>query len=91
MNKTQLVNIAARKAKFTQQQMDEAYKALLDTLCEALQDGEKVTLVGFGTFEVKDVPEKEALNPATGEKVIVPATKNPVLKFGKYFKDLINA
>lgn len=91
MTKTELVKIAAREAGLTQVQMADAYQALMNVLEKALQDGEKVSLVGFGTFEVKDVPAKEALNPATGEKVQVPACKKPVLKFGKSFKDSFNA
>lgn len=91
MTKTELVKIAARKSGLSQVQMSQAYQALMDTLEEALQDGEKVALVGFGTFEVKDVAAKTALNPATGEKVNVPASKKPVLKFGKSFKDAFNA
>lgn len=91
MTKTELVKIAAREAGLTQAQMADAYQALMNVLEKALQDGEKVSLVGFGTFEVKDVPAKDALNPATGEKVHVPACKKPVLKFGKSFKDSFNA
>lgn len=91
MTKTELVKIAAREAGLTQAQMADAYQALMNTLEQALQDGEKVSLVGFGTFEVKDVPAKEAINPATGEKIQVPACKKPVLKFGKSFKDAFNA
>ncbi len=91
MTKTELIKIAAREAGLTQTQMADAYQALMNTLEQALQDGEKVSLVGFGTFEVKDVPAKEALNPQTKEKVLVPACKKPVLKFGKSFKDAFNA
>ncbi len=91
MTKTELIKIAARKAGLTQAQMADAYQALMDTLEEALQEGDKVALVGFGTFEVKDIPAKDALNPATGEKIHVPACKKPVLKFGKSFKDAFNA
>lgn len=91
VTKKELINTAAKKAGTTQTDMATAYQALMDTLEEALQDGRKVTLVGFGTFEVKDVPAKEAINPATGEKVSVPASKKPVLKFGKSFKDSFNA
>ena len=91
MTKTELVKIAAQKAGLTQAQAGAAYQALMDTIQEALQEGDKVALVGFGTFEVKDVPAKDGINPATGEKTQIPASKKPVLKFGKSFKDSLNA
>lgn len=90
MTKTELVKISAKKAGLTQAQATACYQAIMETLTEALQEGDKVQLVGFGTFEVKDVPAKEAINPATGEKVQVPACKKPALKFGASYKELFN-
>ncbi len=91
MTKTELVKIAAGKAGLTHAQMGDAYAAIISTIEEALKDGDKVALVGFGTFEVKDVPAKDGINPLTGEKIHIEASKKPVLKFGKSFKDGFNA
>ncbi|MBQ9730053.1 MAG: HU family DNA-binding protein, partial [Clostridia bacterium] len=67
-----------------------AYNAFIDTLTEALKDGDKVQLAGFGTFEVKEVAAKMGVNPATGEQVEIAASKKPVMKFGKAYKELFN-
>ena len=90
MTKNELTKIAAKKAGLTQAQAADAYDAFLSTLVDALKDGEKVTLIGFGTFEVKDVPAKDGINPATGAKIKIAACKKPVLKFGSAFKDNFN-
>jgi len=90
MNKGELIKAIANKAEFTQKDAATAYEAFIEAITEALKAGEKVQLVGFGTFEVKDVPAKEGINPQTKEKVAIPACKKPVMKFGKAYKDLIN-
>ena len=90
MTKTELVKIAAHKAGLTQAQMNDAYNAIIEVIEEALKDDDKVALVGFGTFELKDVPAKEGINPATGEKIHIEESKKPVLKFSKSFKDSFN-
>ena len=91
MNKGELIKAVATKAGFTSKDAQIAYDALIDTITEALKNGEKVQLVGFGTFEIKDVPAKTGINPQTKEKVEIAACKKPVLKFGRSFKDLFNA
>lgn len=91
MTKTELVKAIAAKAELTNAQSAKAVDAFIDALTDALKAGEKVSLVGFGTFEVKDVPAKEGINPATGAKIQIAASKKPVLKFGKAYKDGFNA
>ena len=90
MTKTELVKAIAAKADLTNAQSAKALDAFIEAVTEALKAGEKLSLVGFGTFEVKDVPAKEGINPATGEKIKIAASKKPVLKFGKAYKDTIN-
>ena len=91
MTKTELVKAIAAKAELTNAQSAKALDAFIAAVTDALKAGDKISLVGFGTFEVKDVPAKEGINPATGAKIQIPASKKPVLKFGKTFKDDINA
>ena len=91
MTKTELVKAIAAKAELTNAQSAKALDAFIDALTAALKAGEKVSLVGFGTFEVKDVAAKEGINPATGAKIKIAASKKPVLKFGKAYKDGFNA
>ena len=91
MTKTELVKAIAAKAELTNAQSAKALDAFIAAVTDALKAGDKISLVGFGTFEVKDVPAKEGINPATGAKIQIPASKKPVLKFGKALKDEINA
>ena len=90
MNKGELIKAMADKAGFTNKDAAIAYDAFVDTITECLKNGEKVQLVGFGTFEVKDVPAKTGINPQTKESVAIPACKKPVMKFGKAYKELFN-
>ena len=90
MNKGDLIQAVAQKTGFSNKDAQAAFDATLEALTDALKNGEKVQLVGFGTFEVKDVPAKTGINPATGEKVEIAACKKPVLKFGKSYKDEFN-
>ena len=90
MNKGELIKIMAEKAGFTNKDAAFAYDAFIATVTEALKAGEKVQLVGFGTFEVKNVEAKTGINPQTKEKVEIAACKKPVMKFGKSYKELIN-
>jgi len=91
MTKTELVKAIAAKAELTNAQSAKALDAFLDAVTAALKAGDKVSLVGFGTFEVKNVAAKEGINPATKEKIKIAASKKPVLKFGKAYKDGFNA
>ena len=90
MNKGELIKAMAEKAGFTNKDAAVAYEAFVATVTEALKNGEKVQLVGFGTIEVKDVPAKTGINPQTKAAVEIPACKKPVMKFGKAYKDLFN-
>jgi DNA-binding protein HU-beta len=90
MNKGELIKAMAEKAGFMNKDAAIAYDAFVATVTEALKAGEKVQLVGFGTFEVKEVAAKTGINPRTNEKVAIAACKKPVMKFGKAYKDLFN-
>lgn len=90
MNKGELIKAMAEKAGFTNKDAAIAYDALIATITEALKNGEKVQLVGFGTLEVKEAAAKTGINPQTKETVEIPACKKPVMKFGKAYKDIIN-
>ena len=90
MNKGELIKAIANKAGFSQKDAAAAYDAFIASVTEALKAGDKVQLVGFGTFEVKDVPAKTGINPQTKEAVAIPACKKPVMKFGKAYKELFN-
>ena len=89
MNKTELVAAVAEKG-FSKKDAEKAVAAVFGSIEEALKAGDKVQLIGFGTFEVKDVPAKTGINPQTKAKVDIPACKKPVMKFGKAYKDIIN-
>ena len=91
MTKTDFIRSIADKAGLTLAQATAAYNAYVDTVAETLKAGDKIQLVGFGAYEVKDVAAKTGINPATGEKVEIAACKKPQLKFGKSFKDIFNA
>ena len=80
----------ADKAGFTNKDATAAYEAFVATVTDALKAGDKVQLVGFGTFEVKEVAAKTGINPQTKEKVAIAACKKPVMKFGKAYKELFN-
>ena len=90
MNKGELIKAMADKAGFTNKDAAIAYDAFIATITEALKAGEKVNLVGFGSFEVKEVAAKTGINPQTKAPVEIPACKKPVMKFGKAYKDMNN-
>ena len=90
MNKGELIKAMAEKAGFTNKDAAIAYDAFIATVTEALKNGEKVQLVGFGTLEVKNVAAKTGINPQTKAPVEIPACKKPVMKFGKAYKDSFN-
>ena len=91
MNKVELIAAVAEKSGLSKKDAEKAVSAVLDSVVEAVAKEDKVQLVGFGSFEVKDVPAKTGINPQTKEKVEIAACKKPVLKFGRSFKDLFNA
>ena len=73
----------------TKKDADKAVSAVIDTITESLAKGEKIQLVGFGTFEVRERAAKEGINPATKEKMNIPAKKVPAFKAGKALKDVV--
>ncbi len=87
MNKQEMLRAVADKAGMTIKDTGILYEAFVDVLKETLASGEKVSLVGFGTFSTKKREARTAINPRTKEKVEVPATVSPSLKFGKNFKE----
>ncbi len=89
MNKTELTAAVAEKAGLSKKAADAAVAAVLDTITEELAKGEKVQLIGFGTFEVRARAEKQGHNPKTGEAMTIAATKVPAFKAGKALKDTI--
>ncbi len=89
MNKTELTAAVAEKSGLSKKAADAAVAAVLDTITEELVKGEKVQLIGFGTFEVRARAEKQGHNPKTGEAMTIAATKVPAFKAGKALKDTI--
>jgi DNA-binding protein HU-beta len=90
MNKTELSAAVADKANLTRKQAETAVNALVEVIEETLKSGEKVQVVGFGSFEVKDRPARKARNPRTGGEIDIEASKAPVFKAGKALKDIVN-
>ena len=91
MNKTELVAAIAEKTELSKKDAEKALKAFTDVVAEELKKGEKIQLVGFGTFEVAERPEREGRNPSTGKAMKIAASKAPKFKAGKALKDIINA
>lgn len=91
MNKTELVAAIAEKTELSKKDAEKAVKAFTDVVAEELKKGDKVQLVGFGTFEVVDRPAREGRNPKTGESMKIAASKAPKFKAGKALKDTVNA
>ena len=91
MNKTELVAAMAANAELSKKDAEKALKAFIDVVTEELKKGEKIQLVGFGTFEVSERAAREGRNPATGEAMQIAAAKAPKFKPGKALKDMINA
>lgn len=91
MNKTELIAAVAEKAEISKKDAEKAVKAFTDAVSEELVKGEKIQLVGFGTFEVSERPAREGRNPKTGEVMTIAASKAPKFKAGKALKDMVNA
>ena len=89
MNKTELVAAIAEKAGLSKKDAEGAVKAFTDTVAEQLKAGEKIQLVGFGTFEVAERAARTGKNPQTGEAIKIPASKAPKFKAGKALKDVV--
>lgn len=91
MTKADLITKIAEKSVLSKKDSEKALNAVISAVTDALVEGDKVQLTGFGTFEVRDKKEKEAINPRTKEKIIVPARKSPAFKAGKALKDAVDA
>ena len=91
MNKTELIAAIAEQAEISKKDAEKALKAFVDVVTEQLKEGEKVQLVGFGTFEVSERAAREGRNPQTGETMKIAACKAPKFKAGKALKDIVNA
>ena len=89
MNKGELVDAVAAKTNVTKKQADEVISAFLSVVTEAVANGEKITLVGFGSFERRERSEREGRNPKTQETMTIPATRVPAFSPGKLFKEKV--
>lgn len=89
MNKSDLIAAVAAEAKLSKKDADAAVSAVFGAVTDALKKGDKVQLVGFGTFEVRERAAKQGRNPATGASMIIPASKVPAFKAGKALKDSV--
>ena len=90
MNKTELIANVAASADISKKDAEKAINALIENITGALKKGDKVQLVGFGTFEVRERAAREGKNPRTGEIIKIAASKVPALKAGKALKDIVN-
>ena len=91
MNKTELINAVAKNAELSRKDADKAVNAAFDAITAALKAGEKVSIVGFGGFEIKERAARTARNPRTGEAIEIAASKAISFKAGKALKDEVNA
>ena len=91
MNRAELIAAMAKKADLTQKDAEKDLKAFTDVIADELKKGDKIQLVGFGTFEVGERAAREGRNPQTGETMTIAACKAPKFKAGKALKDAINA
>ena len=90
MNKAELIAVVAEKSGLSKKDTEKAVNATIDTITESLKEGDKVQLVGFGVFEVKERAARLGRNPKTKEQIDIPASSVPVFKAGKAFKDAID-
>ena len=90
MNRMELVAAIAEKTEVSKKDAEKALKAFTDVVAEELKKGEKIQLVGFGTFEVSERAAREGRNPQTGEAMQIAASKSPKFKAGKALKDALN-
>lgn len=89
MNKTELVAAIAEKAEISKKDADKALAAFIETVTDALKGGDKIQLVGFGTFEVRERPERTGRNPQTKETITIAASKVPAFKAGAALKTAV--
>ena len=91
MNKTELIAAIAEQAEISKKDAEKAVKAFIEVVTDELKKGEKIQLVGFGTFEVSERAERTGRNPQSGKEMVIPASKAPKFKAGKALKDMVNA
>ncbi len=90
MNKTELITAMAEQSELSKKDTEKALKAFVDVISDELVKGEKIQIVGFGTFEVVERKEREGKKPGTDEIITIPASKSPKFKAGKALKDKVN-
>lgn len=90
MTKAELISEVAQKAEISKKDSEKAVNAVFETITQTLVSGEKFSLVGFGTFEVRDRAQRNGKNPRTGEVMVIPASKAPAFKAGKVLKDAVS-
>ena len=90
MNKTELIAAVAEKSGLSKKDSEKAVNAAFEAITEALKAGDKVQIIGFGTYEVKERAAREGRNPKTGEAITIAASKAPVFSAGKALKDAVN-
>lgn len=90
MNKAELVTLLTEKTALTKKDNEKVLNAFVEVVTEELQKGSKISLVGFGTFEVRERAERKGRNPKTMEEITIPASKAPVFKAGKGLKEAVN-
>lgn len=91
MNKVELIGAVASKSEISKKDVEKVINAFTNVVADTLVDGDKVQLVGFGTFEVVERAERQGRNPATGEAITIAASKSPKFKAGKALKDAVKA
>jgi len=91
MNKTDLIEVVAKEANLKKKDAEVAVNAVLAAFEDALVSGDKIQIIGFGTFDVKEKPAREGRNPATGETITIPASKQVRFTAGKTLKNKVNA
>jgi len=90
MNKSELVDMMSQKSNMTKKDTESALNAFIESITETLKKGDKVSLVGFGTFETRKRAERNGINPQTKKAIKIPATNAPAFKAGKALKDSVN-
>jgi len=90
LNKTELISELAQKVNMTKKDAEKVVNAFFGTVEEALKSGDKVQLIGFGTFEVRERQARKGRNPQTGEEISIPAARVPAFKAGKALKDAVD-
>jgi len=90
MNKSQLIDAVAAKSGLTKADTEKTYKAIVETITEEMGKGEQITLIGFGTFLVRDRKARIGRNPRTGKPLEIAASKVPAFRAGKALKDAVN-